>query len=63
MEIIGCKLGEGIWAKVAQLVWQLATGWMAWESNSGGGEIFPSILTGPGAQPASYTIDTGSFTR
>jgi len=26
-----------------------------------GGEIFPTVQTGPGAQPASYKMGTGSF--
>jgi len=27
----------------------------------GGARIFASVQTGPGTQPASYTMDTGSF--
>ena len=30
-------------------------------SNPGGGEIFPSVLTGHGAHPASCEMGTGSF--
>jgi hypothetical protein len=61
VENIGSRLGEGIWAGVAQLVWRLATGWTVWGLSSGGGEIFASIQTGPGAHPASYTMGTRSF--
>ena len=31
------------------------------ESNLGEEEIFPPVQTGPGAHPASYTMDTGCF--
>ena len=34
---------------------------MARGSNPGGGEILPTVQTGPGAHPASYTMGTGSF--
>ena len=36
--------------------------WMVRGSNPGGGEIFCTHQTGPGAQSASYTMGTGSFT-
>jgi hypothetical protein len=36
-------------------------GWTARESNTGGGEIFPPVQTGPGAHPAFCTMGTGSF--
>ena len=32
---------------VAQSVYRLATGWMVWGSNSGGGEIFPTCPDRP----------------
>jgi hypothetical protein len=34
-----------------------------WGSNPGGGEIFESVQTGPGAHPASFTMSTRSFPR
>jgi len=36
-------------------------GWIVRRSNPGGGKIFRTIQTGPGAHPASYTMGTGSF--
>jgi hypothetical protein len=43
----------------SSLVQRLAIGWLVWESNPGGGEIF---RTHPGRPwPASYTLGTGSF--
>jgi hypothetical protein len=48
--------------RVAQSVWQLATGWTVRGSNPGGGARFPApVQTGPGAHPASCTMGTGSF--
>jgi hypothetical protein len=38
-----------------------ATGWTVRESNSGGGEIFRTVQTGPVAYPLSFTMSTGSF--
>ena len=47
---------------VAQSVQLVATGWMVRGSNPGGGARFSApIQTGPGAQPASCTMGTGSF--
>jgi hypothetical protein len=40
-----------------QSAYRLATGGTVRESNSGGGDI----QTGPGAQPACYTMATGSL--
>ena len=50
-----CKLS------VAQSVKRIDTGWTVWESNPGGGEIFRTGPTGPGAHPSSYTTGTVSF--
>jgi hypothetical protein len=36
-------------------------GWMVQGLNPGGGEVFYTVHTGPGAHPASYTIGTWSF--
>jgi hypothetical protein len=49
-------------AGIAQSVYRLATGWTVRGSNPSGRVIFSApIPTGPGAHPASYTMDTGSF--
>jgi hypothetical protein len=45
------------WAGIAQLVWQLATGWMVQGSNSGGrgrggGEIFRTLPDRPWGTPS-----------
>ena len=41
---------------------RLATGWTVRGSNPGGGGGFSApVQTGPGAQPASYTMDTASI--
>ena len=49
-------------AGIAQSVQRLATGWTVRGSNPGGGARFSSLVqTGPGAQPAFYTMGTGSF--
>jgi hypothetical protein len=45
-----------LWAGIAQLIWQLGTGWRVWGSNPGGAEIFH---TRP--DPTSCTVGTGSF--
>ena len=47
-----------MWARIAQSVQRLATGWMVRGLNPGGGEIFHTC---PGAYLASYTMGTGSF--
>ena len=39
----------------------LAKGWAVRGSNPGGGEIFRTRPDGPGAHPASYTMDTESL--
>jgi hypothetical protein len=44
------------WTAMAQLVWRLATGWMVWGSNPGGG-----VQAGPGTHPAFYTMGTEPF--
>ena len=55
-------LPEYTWARIAQSVYRLATGWTVWGSNPGGGARFSAyVQTGPGAHPASYTMGTGSF--
>jgi hypothetical protein len=36
-------------------------GWTVRGSIPGGGEIFRTLQTGPGAQPVSYAMGTGSF--
>jgi len=47
---------------VAQSVKRLATGWTVRGSNPGGGARFSApVQTGPGDNPASCTIGTGSF--
>ena len=40
------------WARIAQLVQPLATGWTVRESNPGGGEIFPTHPDGPWGPPS-----------
>jgi hypothetical protein len=47
--------------RVAQSVQRLATDWTVRGSNPGGGAIFRTRPAGPGAHPASCTMDTGSF--
>ena len=44
-----------MWARIAQPVQQLATGWKVHGSNPDGGNI------GPGTHSASYKIGTGSL--
>jgi len=44
------------WTRIVQLVQRLATGWMVWDSNLGGGEIFHIYPDWPWAHPAS-TMD------
>jgi hypothetical protein len=39
----------------------VATGWTVRGSNPGGTIFFAHVQTGPGTQPASYTMGTGSF--
>jgi hypothetical protein len=39
----------------------VATGWTVRGSNPGGTRFFAHVQTGPGTQPASYTMGTGSF--
>jgi hypothetical protein len=47
---------------VAQSVYRLATGWTVRGSNPGGGaRFFAPVQTGPGTNPASFTVGTGSF--
>jgi hypothetical protein len=46
---------------IAQSVQRLSAGWTVRGWNPGGGEYFAPVHTGPGAHPASYTMDTGSF--
>jgi hypothetical protein len=41
----------------------LATGWTVRGSNLGGERCLPRVQTGPGAHPASCTVDTKSFLR
>jgi hypothetical protein len=48
-------------AGTARLVKRLATGWMVQGWNPGGSRFSAPIQTGPGADPASYTMDTRSF--
>ena len=50
-----------ILGRVAQSVYRLTTGWTVRGSNPGGEEIFRHVQTGPGAHPASCTMNTGSF--
>ena len=55
-----------LWAGIAQSVKRLATGWTFRGSNpgeGGGGARFsaPIHTADPGAHPAFYTMDTGSF--
>jgi len=38
-------------------------GWMIRGMNSGGARFSAPIQTGPGAHPASHTVDTGLFPR
>jgi hypothetical protein len=38
--------------RVSQLVWRLATGWMVWGSNPGGGEIFRACPHRPWGPPS-----------
>jgi hypothetical protein len=47
--------------RVVQSVQRLATSWKVRGSNPGGGDISVPVQTGPGAQPASCTMGTGSF--
>jgi len=47
---------------VAYTVYRLVTGWVARGSNpSGGAKFSATVQTGPGAHPASCTIDTAPF--
>jgi len=39
----------------------MATGWTVWGSNPSGARFSAHFQTGPGAHPASCTMDTGSF--
>jgi hypothetical protein len=51
-----------VWVgRVAQSVQRLATSWTVRGSNPGGAIFFAHVQTGPGAHPASRTMDTGSF--
>ena len=50
------------WARIAQSVMLLCTGWTFRGSNPGWEAIFPaSVQTGSGVHPASYTMGSGSF--
>jgi hypothetical protein len=44
-------------------IYRKYVGWVAQSvgSNPGGGEIFRTLQTGPGAHPASCTMGTGYF--
>jgi hypothetical protein len=54
---------NAVWAETVWLVQQLITGWTIRESNPSGARFSAPVHTGPGAHPASYTIDTRSFPR
>ena len=43
------------------VIYRLATSWTVREPNLGGGEFSAHVQTSPGANPALYTMDTGSF--
>jgi hypothetical protein len=49
------------WAGIAQSVWGLATGRRVRGSNPGWARFSSTVPSGPGANPASYTIGTASF--
>ena len=49
------------WAKLAQSLQRLATGWTLRGSNPGGSIYSAPVQTGPGAHPTSYTMGTGSL--
>jgi len=53
-----------VWARIAQLVQRLATGWTMRGSNSGSGvRLSATVQTGSRAHPAFYTVGTGHFGR
>ena len=54
---------QALRAAIVQSVQRPATGWTVLGSNPGvGGARFSALVqTGPGAQPASYTMGTESF--
>ena len=49
------------WARMAQPVQRLPTGWTVRGSNPGGAGFSAPVQTGPEAHPASCTMGTGSF--
>ena len=49
------------WARIAQSVWRLATGWTVWGRIPVKMRFSAPVQTGPRAYPTSYTIGTGSF--
>jgi len=49
-----------VWVGIVQSVWGLATGWTVRGSNPGGARFSAPVQTGPGAQPPSCTMGTGS---
>jgi hypothetical protein len=49
------------WARIAQMVLRLATGWTVRGSNPGGVRFFAHVPTGPGAHSVPCTMGTGSF--
>jgi len=50
-------------AGIAQSIYRFVTGWTVRGSNPGGGEFSAPVQTGPGANPASYTMGTRSFPK
>jgi len=52
-----------MWAWLVQSVQRLATTWTVRGSNLVAGRDFSYPPTVPGARPASYTMDIGSFPR
>jgi len=50
------------WARIAQSVQQLASGWTVRGLNPDGARFSAPVETGTGANPSSYTMSTASFT-